>query len=348
MKAVTVAPGRPGSVRLDDVPEPDPATGSILVEAVAVGICGTDLEIASGAYGWAPDGRDRLVLGHESLGRVIQAGPNSGVEPGDLVVAVVRRPDPVPCPNCAVGEWDMCHNGRYRERGIKELDGFMSERWRVEPDFVMKVDPALGIHGVLLEPTTVVTKAWEQVGAMRARAFWEPRRVLVTGAGPIGLLAAMIGRQLGLDVHVLDRVADGPKPDLVSRLGATYHAGRVPDVGFEPDVVIECTGVGKLIVDAIGQVGAGGVVCLTGVGGSGRVRDLPPGEMATEVVLGNKVIVGSVNANRRHFYRAAEALAAADPAWLDGLVTRRVAPADVHDALTRDRDDIKVVVDFDA
>ena len=120
----------------------------------------------------------------------------------------------------------MCRNGQYTERGIKQIDGFMSERWRIEPEYVIKVDPSLGILGVLLEPTTVVAKAWEQVvGPCGSRAFWEPRHVLVTGAGPIGLLAALLGVQRGLDVHVLDRVTEGAKPQLVADLGATYHSG---------------------------------------------------------------------------------------------------------------------------
>jgi threonine dehydrogenase-like Zn-dependent dehydrogenase len=251
MKAVTVQPGIGGSARFEEVPEPDEATGSVLVEAVAVGICGTDVEIASGAYGWAPPGKDRLILGHESLGRVVDPGSDRSVQPGDLIVGIVRRPDPVPCPNCAVGEWDMCRNGRYTERGIKEIDGFMSERWRIEPDYFTKVDPSLGLLAVLLEPTTVVVKAWELVLAMRSRAFWVPEVALVTGAGPIGLLAALIGTQLGLEVHVLDRVTEGAKPQLVHDLGATYHAGSAADVDVSPDVVIECTGVGPVIVDSV-------------------------------------------------------------------------------------------------
>ncbi len=137
------------------------------------------------------------MLGHESLGRVLDPGPTSGLKKGDLVVGIVRRPDPVPCPNCAVGEWDMCRNGQYTERGIKQINGFMSERWRIEPEYAMKVDRSLGLLGVLLEPTTVVAKAWEQVCAVGQRAFWEPRTVLVTGAGPIGLLAAMVGSSAG-------------------------------------------------------------------------------------------------------------------------------------------------------
>jgi threonine dehydrogenase-like Zn-dependent dehydrogenase len=347
MKAVTVQPGVAGSVRYEDVPEPDEGAGSILVESVAVGICGTDEEIASGAYGWAPPGKDRLVLGHESLGRVVDPGPHGGVEKGDLIVGIVRRPDPVPCPNCAVGEWDMCRNGLYTERGIKEIDGFMSERWRIEPGYFTKLDPSLGILGVLLEPTTVIAKAWELVGAMRARAFWEPRRVLVTGAGPIGMLAALAGVQHGFDVHVLDRVSEGPKPQLVADLGATYHAGTVRELDFDPDVIIECTGVGPVIVDSMRKIGPGGVVCLTGVGGGGPESGLSPADVAREAVLQNNVIVGSVNANRRHFYRAAQALAAADRDWLSQLISRRVPPDRIGEALKRSADDIKVVVDFE-
>ena len=167
------------------------------------------------------------------------------------MVGIVRRPDPVPCPNCAVGEWDMCRNGQYTERGIKQIDGFMSERWRIEPEYVDEGRRSLGLLGVLLEPTTVVAKAWEQIVAVGQRAFWEPRTVLVTGAGPIGLLAALVGKQRGLEIHVLDRVESGPKPELVRALGATYHTGSVADIGFEPDVIVECTGVGQVIADSI-------------------------------------------------------------------------------------------------
>jgi glucose 1-dehydrogenase len=346
MKAITVEPHKSGSVRFEDVPEPETREGSVLVEAVAVGVCGTDVEIAEGKYGWAPPGAKRLVLGHESLGRVVDPGSAASLKAGDLVVGIVRRPDPVPCPSCAVGEWDMCRNGRYTERGIKEIHGFMSERWRIEPEYAIKVDPSLGLLGVLLEPTTVVTKAWEQVSAVGRRAFWEPRTVLVTGAGPIGLLAALLGKERGLDVHVLDRVETGAKPDLVRALGATYHAGSVADVGFEPDVIVECTGVGQVIVDSLRGVASGGVVCLTGVGSGGHVNAVPAADVAAEIVLRNIAIVGSVNANKRHWYRAGEALARADRSWLRRLVTRSAPPQDFARALQREPDDIKVVVQF--
>jgi threonine dehydrogenase-like Zn-dependent dehydrogenase len=346
MKAITVEPGKHGTARLEDVPEPDAHAGSVLVEAVAVGVCGTDVEIVEGKYGTAPRGKTRLVLGHESLGRVMDPGPSGALRKGDLVVGIVRRPDPVPCPNCAVGEWDMCRNGLYTERGIKELDGFMSERWRIEPEYAMKVDASLGLLGVLLEPTTVVAKAWEQVGAVGQRAFWEPRNVLVTGAGPIGLLAALVGVQRGLEVHVLDQVTSGPKPEIVRDLGAIYHTGAVGDVGFQPDVIVECTGVGQVIADSVAAIGAGGVVCLTGVGTGGRTGNMPVADIAAHIVLGNQVFVGSVNANKRLWYKAGQVLARADRDWLARLVTRRERPAEFARALKRTPDDIKVVVQF--
>jgi threonine dehydrogenase-like Zn-dependent dehydrogenase len=270
----------------------------------------------------------------------------SAFKKGDLVVGIVRRPDGVPCPNCAVGEWDMCTNGQYTERGIKEIDGFMSERWRIEPEYAMKVDPSLGLLGVLIEPTTVVTKAVEQVIAVGHRAFWQPRTVLVTGAGPIGLLAALIAKQRGMEVHVLDRVESGPKPELVRDLGATYHSGTIAGLGFEPDVIIECTGVGQVINHAIRGVGAGGIVCLTGVGAGGSTVGPPVADVAAAAVLKNNVVVGSVNANKRHWYKAGEVLARADRQWLNRLITRREKPEDFRKALERSSDDIKVVIQF--
>ena len=345
MKAITVEPGKPGTVRYEDFPEPDLREGSILVEAIAAAVCGTDIEIAQGKYGWAPPGKTRLVLGHESLGRVIDPGPGSSFKKGDLVSGLVRRPDPVPCPNCAVGESDMCRNGQYTERGIKEIHGFMSERWRIEPEYAIKVDPSMGILGVLLEPTTVIIKALEQILAVGQRSFWEPKTVLVTGAGPIGLLAAAVARLAGLEVHVLDRVETGLKPDLVAALGATYHSGSVLDLGFEPDAIVECTGVGSVIGESVQKVGAGGVVCLTGVG-AGGVATRAVADVAAAAVLKNNVIVGSVNANKRHWYKANERLARMDRKWLGRLITRYEKPENFKQALERKPDDIKVVIAF--
>jgi threonine dehydrogenase-like Zn-dependent dehydrogenase len=346
MKALTVIPLKAGSAELSDVGEPPESDGPILVETLAIGICGTDIEILTGAYGWPPPGQERLVLGHESLGRVLEAPAGGPVTKGDLVVGIVRRPDPVPCANCAVLEWDFCRNGQYTERGIKEHDGYLSERYRITPDFVVKVNPALGILGVLLEPTSVVAKAWEEVDRVGGRAHWDPRTVLVTGAGPIGLLAALIGVQRGLDIHVIDQMSSGVKPDLVRDLGATYHTGTIADaVPGGPDVIIECTGVSSLVLDAMSHVGTGGVVCLTGVSSGGHVIDVDEGALNRSMVLENVAVVGSVNANRRHYESAAVALAAADPSWLGRVVSRRVPLERWQEALNRNPDDVKVIIE---
>jgi len=348
MRALTVVPGQAGSARLDDVDDPPDSDGPVLVETLAIGVCGTDAEIIGGAYGWAPPGRDRLVLGHESLGRVLEAPPGAEVAKGDLVVGIVRRPDPVPCGSCAVGEWDMCRNERYTERGIKEHDGYCSERYRIHPDFAVKVDPGLGMLGVLLEPASVLAKAWEQVERIGARAHWEPQRCVVTGAGPIGLLAALLGVQRGLEVHVFDVVKDGPKPALVARLGATYHTDSLEAACSRSDVAIECTGAGSLVFDAMGHMAPGGIVCLTGVSSGGRSLSVDAGALNRGMVLENEVVVGSVNANRRHYQAGAEALAKADPAFLNGLVSRRVPLEQWKEAITRQPGDVKVVLEVGA
>jgi threonine dehydrogenase-like Zn-dependent dehydrogenase len=345
VKALTVIPMTKGSAELSDMDEPPESDGPVLVETVAVGICGTDAEILSGAYGWAPPGQERLVLGHESLGRVLEAPAAAPVAAGDLVVGIVRRPDPVPCLNCGVGEWDFCRNGQYTERGIKQHDGYCSERYRITAEYAVKVDASLGMLGVLLEPTSVVAKAWEQVDRIGGRATWAPKTAVITGAGPIGLLAALIGVQRDMEVHVIDQVESGLKPDLVRALGANYHTGPIEDAVESADVILECTGVSSLVLDAMEHVGPGGVVCLTGVSSGGRTIAVDEGSLNRSMVLSNESVVGSVNANRRHYEAGAEALARADRDWLEKVVSRRVPLDRWSEALDRKPDDVKVVVE---
>ena len=346
MQAITVLPGHPGSARLEQIAEPALDDGAVLVETVAVGVCGTDREILSGLYGTAPSGRDRLVLGHESLGRVLEAPADSGLHAGDLVVGIVRRPDPVPCQACAVGEWDMCRNGRYTEHGIKGLDGFCRERFRLPLPSVVAVDRALALRGVLLEPASIVAKAWDQIDRIGSRSRWTPHRVLVLGAGPVGLLAALFGVLRNLDVHVLDRVTTGPKPVLVRTLGATYHTGSVASACDDVDIVLECTGAAPLVFDAMRCVAANGIVCLTGVSSGQRVVNVDAAGLNNELVLENNVVFGSVNANRLHYAQAADALAKADQEWLDRLITRRIGLAGWREAYEAAADDVKTIVQF--
>ena len=348
MRALTVLPLQANSARVEEIDEPKEADGEVLVETIAVGVCGTDVEIVSGDYGWSPPGEQRLVLGHESIGRVMEAPASSGFSAGDLVVGIVRRPDPEPCYACAAGQWDACKNGRYTEHGIKELHGFMRDRYRAHADALMKVDSSLEHRGVLMEPTTIVAKAWEQTLATGHRAIWEPATAIIIGAGPIGLLAAMIGRQLGFSVTVIDHTDDGPKPQLVKDLGATYHSGSIEDLTDGADVVMECTGVAALIAEAIDKTASGGVTCLTGVSAVGAKLSLDLGAIGRSMVLKNTAVIGSVNANRRHYEAAAAALAKADATWLEGLITRRVELEDFASALSRQPGDVKVVLDLQA
>jgi threonine dehydrogenase-like Zn-dependent dehydrogenase len=158
-------------------------------------------------------------------------------------------------------------------------------------------------------------------------------------------LAAGVASLAGIEVHVLDRNKTGPKPELVRALGATYHTGNVLDLGFEPDIIVECTGVGSVIGESIQKVGAGGVVCLTGVG-AGGIASRAVADVAAAAVLKNNVVVGSVNANKRHWYKASDRLGRLDRAWLGRLITRYEKPENFKEALERKPDDIKIVIQF--
>lgn len=345
MKALAVTPGKAQSARLLDIAEPYGSVGSLLVEMLAVGVCGTDHEILSGAYGSAPPGENFLVLGHESLGRVLEAPANSGFNRGDLVVGIVRRPDPVPCASCAHGEWDMCENGLYTERGIKQRHGYCSERFRLEPEYAIRVDAALAECGVLLEPTSVVAKAWDQIEKISRRSYFKARSVLVTGAGPIGLLAALLGRQRGCEVHVMDIVQSGPKPDLVRALGAHYlEAADLPKLKCKFDIAIECTGNGSVVLDVIGFSGPNTIVCLAGLSSGGRKISIDAWSLNRELVLENTLVFGSVNANRTHYEAAAKSLAQADRQWLARMITDRVPVSRWQEAFERKPAGVKTIL----
>jgi threonine dehydrogenase-like Zn-dependent dehydrogenase len=233
----------------------------------------------------------------------------------------------------------MCENGQYTERGILGRDGFASERFRISRGDAVRVDQALGLAGVLIEPTSVVTKAWEQLDRAARRPC---RRALVLGAGPIGLLAAMLGVQRGLEVHVVDRAECGPKPRQARALGAVYHTSP-DDVKGTYDAVLECCG--ELISEAIARTAPAGAACLVGVGsGPADTRNLA--EISDDLVHGNKVVVGTVNSNRHHFRAAHEALLRADRGWLEGLLTDHVPLHEWRSAFTTNPGHIKAIIHF--
>ena len=345
MKAVTVIPGDPESLRLEETPEPKPGRDDLVVVMLMAGICGTDREILEGDLGYPPSGRDRLILGHEALGRVLVAPDRSDFSPGDLVAPIVRRPDPVPCPNCAAGEWDMCRNGRFTEAGIRGLHGYAAEMLVLPVDFAVKVGAEPGLLGVLVEPASVVAKAWEHVIHIGSRARWAANRVLVTGAGPIGLLAALFAARVAQEVHVLDRADAGPKPGLVGDLGAVYHNESLDRIEERFDVVMECTGDVDLMMAVAGVTNPNGIICLAGVTDERREVRVSS-DLARGLVLENQTVFGTVNANRRHYEEAARVLAGANQSWLGRLVNRRVPLGRFAEAYAREPDDVKTVIQF--
>jgi len=346
VRALTVVPLRPNTLALANLEEPVAGENEILARTLALGVCGTDREIIAGHYGETPEGADRLIIGHESLAEIVSAPAATGFAKGDLIVGIVRRPDPVPCASCAAGEWDMCRNGLYTEHGIKGAHGYAVEHFAIDPAYAVKIDRALRDTGVLLEPASIVAKAWNHIERIASRAVWRPHTVLVTGAGPVGLLAAMMGVQRGLDVTLFDRNQDGIKPRLAEKLGAHYRSGDISNLTLRPDIILECTGAPTVVIAALGITGPTGIVCLAGLSSGQHKVEIASDVLGRTMVLENDVVFGTVNANRRHYAMAAEALAAADQDWLGMMITRRVPLSAWADAFERRAGDVKTVIDF--
>lgn len=364
MQAVAVRPGVPHSAHLARVPRPmlaDVAGGrGVLVRMLSVGVDGTDKEIDAAEYGMAPAGDDFLVIGHESFGRVEAVGPSvTELSPGDFVVATVRRPGGSLYDR--IGTYDMTTDDTYFERGINLRHGFLTE-WIVEdPEYLVKVPAGLKHVGVLLEPTSVVEKGLAQAWEIQRRLrVWRPRRAAVTGAGTIGLLAALALRLRGLDVTVFGRT---PAPylnsDLIEALGARYvSTADVPLLDgaaqWGPfDVVFEASGFSPLVFEGMQALAKNGVLVLSSVTGGDRTATVPADRINLDFVLGNKVVVGTVNANREYFERGVQDHAQAEaqfPGWLGRLITHRVRGLEswpeLFDTLNRGTGVIKVVCDI--
>ena len=329
---MTVIPRQAGSLEVRDLAEPSPARGELLLDVQRVGVCGTDRDIISGFYGEAPRGSGYLVLGHESLSRVKE--PGRGVKrfrKGDLVVPTVRRNCPEECLNCRSGESDMCLTGHYREHGIKGLNGFAGERALTDSRFVVKLPESLSEVGVLLEPLTIVEKGILQAFLMqKARMKWEPRKALVLGAGAVGLLATAVLRLRGVEVTTVARRPEGSlKARLASSTGASYvNVKQDPLSGMEGrfDIVIEATGATSVALEAQSLCGVNGVVSYVGIYRPEVVSE-DAGKVFTDLVLGNRVYLGSVNANISYFRSGVRDLVAIRRKWdgfLDRMITRTV------------------------
>lgn len=369
MKAIITTPGKQGSVRLGELSDPSgtgavtgadgkPAQGA-LVEVLEVGVCGTDLEIANDGYGAPPPGRDSLVLGHENLGRVKEAPPGSELSAGQLVVATVRRPCPERCAPCAMGQSDDCLTGNYTERGIKGRDGYMAEAYVESPDYLVPLSATLRRVGVLMEPSSIVEKGLMQsFKIQQGRMPWEPKRALVCGAGAVGLLAAIFLRLRDLEVSLVAKSdPQSTAGKVAAAVGATlldadqHPVSSLPQYLGHLDLVFEATGASVVAMQAIAATGHNGVCCLSSVTAGSRTVTIDADSLNLDMVLGNKLVFGTVNANRRHFEAAARMLGAANRRWpgvLEQVVTRRVPVDKFADAFARQPEDIKTVVSFEA
>jgi threonine dehydrogenase-like Zn-dependent dehydrogenase len=358
MRAVVVQPERERSARVLEVPLPSRAAGECLVRMLEVGIDGTDREIDAGKYGETPPGEPHLILGHESLGELREcAADAAGLAPGDLVVATVRRPCPELCPNCRNWEFDFCSTAHFTERGIKQRHGFLCEWFTERPEYLVRVPRELHPVAVLLEPLSVVEKAFRQAALLQRRLLWQPHRVLVTGAGSIGLLAALIARLRGFETVLYSRGApQGAEAVIVSSLALPYVDSESRELGEvardygSPDLVIEATGFSPFAWEVADILALNGVACLLSVTAGRRRARIPSDRLNTELVLGNRLIFGSVNAHRCDFERGIEDLALACARWpgvLERMLTRRLPLQRIREALDDDpAGDIKTVVEI--
>lgn len=357
MRAAVVEPPRPNSLQVLDLPDPERRPGHVQVRMLEVGLDGTDADITRGEYGAPPAGHRFLVLGHEGLGRIQTSGV-PGFESGDLVVPMVRRPCEERCLNCRSGQPDMCLTGDFLERGIKGIDGFASTMVVEDPSYLVRVPESLRSVAVLLEPLSVAEKGIREAFRTQDRLIWHPRKALVIGAGSLGLLAAFVLRLEGLETYVLDRVpSNHPKARRAREIGCTYLEGeRVdlprPDAHMGPlDLIIEATGVSSLLFQAMCGLGTNGVLVSLGLSTTGRQLTIPADALNSSIVLTNKAIIGSVNSQARDFQRGIDHMLRgmeAFPGWLERLLSRRVPLDRAPEAVQKEPDDIKVLLDIDA
>jgi len=335
MKAISVFPGKPDSVHITELPKPAldqvPDGRGVLVKVLRVGVDGTDKEINAAEYGAAPPGYDFLVIGHEGFGQVEAVGSNvTELRPGDYVVATVRRPGTSIYD--LIGTNDMTTDSTYYERGINLRHGYLTEYYVDDVEFIVKVPQGLKHVGVLLEPTTVVEKGIYQAYEIQRRLkVWKPRKAAVMGAGTIGLLATLVLRLRGLDVTTFAR---STKPylnaDLIEQLGARYISTKetsILDASGQHgpfDLIFEGTGNSSVVFDSMQALGKNGVLVLSSVTGGDKMIQIPADRINLEFVLGNKVMVGTVNANREYFELGVRDMAQAEaeyPGWLSKLLT---------------------------
>jgi threonine dehydrogenase-like Zn-dependent dehydrogenase len=364
MRAIAVTPGTAESLHLREVRRPRvddvPDGPGVLVDVIRVGVDGTDREIIEALFGTAPDGDDFLVIGHESFGRVAEIGPNvpTDLTPGTYVVATVRRPGRSTYDR--IGLMDMTTD-EPRERGINRLHGFLAEAYVEEPDFLVPLPDSLEAVGVLLEPLSIVEKAIRQaVEIQRRMKVWKPARATVIGAGSIGLLAALALRLRGVEVAVYSRrPAPYRNSELLAGIGGRYFStaetslAQLAESAGPFDLILDASGSSPLALGAAEILATNGVLILISVTSGDRTAELPTDRINQGFVLGNKVMVGTVNAHRDDFVAGVEDMLRAEafyPGWLGQLITNRVVGLANYEEMLRllrdDKDAIKVVVEI--
>ena len=358
MNAIVVEPGVKNSIHMQPMPDPEMSVDQAAVKVIRVGLCGTDNEINQGLYGKPPDGEQFLILGHENLGVIEDVGKSvTGFAAGDIVVSTVRRPCGV-CPQCASGETDMCSSGLYTERGIMRRHGFMAEFYVEHPEYLNKIPKDISSFAVLLEPMSVVEKGIDQAFLIQRRFSWKPQLGMVLGAGPVGLLACAVLRARGLRVIAAGREDESDlRAQLAKQLGVEYIsvgdrplATLVKDIGY-PDLIIEATGSAKVAFTAMEMLAANGVLCLLSVTGGHTENPEPIDVINQRLVIGNQVVFGSVNANRRHFQRGIEDFVAIERTWpgvLGRLLTDRIPWQDYKRWFTQRGPGIKATLEIAA
>lgn len=363
MKAIAVIPGKAKSVHLRDVAKPNitdiPGGRGVLVKVLRVGVDGTDKEINAAEYGAAPKGDDYLIIGHESFGIVEEVGPNvTKLQRGDYVAATVRRPGHSFYDR--IGQYDMTTDNVYYERGINLRHGYLTEYYVDEPEYIVRVPSGSKNVGVLMEPMSIAEKGIVQAYEIQRRLkIWRPRKAAVMGAGTLGLLATMILRLRGLQVTTFGRqTAPYKNSDLIEELGANYISTKEISITeaaqkYGPfDLIFEATGNSGVVFEAAENLGKNGVLILTSITGGGKRLEISADKVNLDFVLGNKVMFGSVNANREYFEIGAKDLAQSSaqfPGWLTKLLTHPVKGLDRYEEmmrlLTEARDAIKVYVE---
>jgi glucose 1-dehydrogenase len=349
MKAIAVYPGKPNSVHLEDIPPPSleafPDGRGVLVRVLKVGVDATDREINDALYGNSPPGCNYLVLGHETFGVVEAVGSKvRSVKPGDYVTATVRRPGGSIYDQ--IGTYDMTSEETYYERGINLLHGFLTERFVDSEEYIVKIPPGLKHLHVLMEPMSCAAKGIQQAYEVQRRMrVWRPRVAYVLGVGQIGLLATLLLKLRGLEVYSCARSkAPTLSSEIVKGLEANYVSTSETTLeelskrAGKADLIIDATGSSEIAFNAMQYLGHNGVLVWTSITGGKRIHSLPSDKVNIEWVLGNKLLLGSVNANREYFESGIKDFALGEmmyPGVIQRILTNPVAGLDHYAEMMR-------------